>query len=134
MTGVSPDPSLPSTPSSRTTTSLVAKLDQAFNDLTVVQARISTVSAILANRDRARSRLPLVVAVPVDPSPPPPSPLPLAPFGVICAGDRVRIKYPRHWQQPIGIAESFRSGFITVRTPGGQGLRLLHRAGTFSPP
>lgn len=70
MNGVSPVPSLPSTPSSRSTIYLVAELDQSFNDLTIAQARISTVSAILTNRERTRSRLPLVVAVPVDHSPP----------------------------------------------------------------
>ena len=143
MTRAPPAPSSPSTLSSLSTTSLVAELDQAFNDLTVAQTRISTVSAILANRQNSLARLPLVVAVPVyspSTSSASISPLHLAPNGYICRGDRVRVKYPGDWQQNIGIVESFRSGFITVRTPDGHGvkrfeknLQLIARAGSFTP-
>ena len=128
--------------SSRSSSSLLRELNQAFTDLSLVQARISRVAAALARRPRSPSLVPLAVAVPVSvassPEPPPPPSNPLAPSGTISKGDRVRINFPRSWQQPIGLAESYRSGFITVRTPNGEGvqrykknLTLLDRAGTF---
>ena len=128
-----------SSTSSRSSSSLVRELDQAFASLSIIQAHISRVSAALTRRSRSSSRVPLAVAVPVSLSSSPVSsvaPPPLPPSGSIAQGDRVR--YPRSWQQPIGIAESFRSDFITVRTPNGDGVKryeknliLLDRADTF---
>ena len=71
------------------------ELDQAFNSLSVIQARIARVSDTLARRSSGPSRVPFAVAAPVPSSVSTASsvvPLALAPDGSIARGDRVRIK------------------------------------------
>lgn len=45
--------------------------------------------------------------------------------GFLCPGDHVRIRYPRDFQQPTGIAVSTSGRFICVRTPNGTIVRRL---------